>query len=160
MYCFPYPANNKLSNGGLKHLKNPIFDNLAVLSLTGCDLHEQDIQDLTSRPWNNLESIWISYNNFGLKGVELIVACQWPKLISLHLSTPYIDPGGNTLDDKGVETLLKYDWSGLKRFFLSSCSITDYGVERLCLCDWPFLETLKLNRNRITSKGIFELSKV
>ena len=76
-------ANNNLT-GGIKNLAN--FPQLSVLSVTDCKLNDDDVKDLVGLPWENLESIWISYNKIGVKGVESFVSHKWPKLISLHFS--------------------------------------------------------------------------
>ena len=54
--------------------------------MTGCQLTDEDMGNLVQCPWNKLVSIWISYNSFGLKGIEHINSHKWPSLISLHLS--------------------------------------------------------------------------
>ena len=43
--------------------------------------------DLVEHPWDNLESLWLSYNHIGPKGISHLINHKWPKLTSLHLST-------------------------------------------------------------------------
>lgn len=52
-----------------------------------CDLSDNDIADLVEQPWDNLESLWLSYNHIGPKGIKHLISHKWPKLTSLHLST-------------------------------------------------------------------------
>ena len=106
-----------------------------------------------------MESIWVSYNSFGLKGVELIAGLSVAQANISPFKYVLCKSGGNKLGDEGVRALMKYDWSNLKKIFLSGCSISDEGLELLCVSDWPNLELLKLNRNRITSRGVVELSR-
>ena len=70
--------------GGLKHLA--AFSKLAVLGLTDCNITDDDVKELVALPWDNLESIWISYNKIGIKGVNCFISHKWPKLVSLHIS--------------------------------------------------------------------------
>ena len=84
LYLLHNQAQNNLS-GGIKHLSP--FSHLSVLGLTDCKLGDDDVPDLVALPWDNLESIWISYNKIGVKGIECFIGHKWPKLISLHIST-------------------------------------------------------------------------
>ena len=70
--------------GGLKHLA--AFSKLSVLGLTDCNITDDDVKELVALPWDNLESIWISYNKIGIKGVNCFISHKWPKLVSLHFS--------------------------------------------------------------------------
>ena len=70
----------------------------------------------------------------------------------------YFHSGGNAFRDEGLKILLKFNWSQLRKLFLSGCLLTDEGLDYLP-SEWPNLEVLKLNRNSITSKGLTELSK-
>ena len=70
--------------GGIKHLA--AFSQLSILSLAHCKLTDDDMRDLADLSWENLKSIWISYNYFDAKGVGYLTSGKWPKLTSLHLS--------------------------------------------------------------------------
>ena len=83
-YLYDDSAQNNLA-GGIKHLA--AFSHLSNLGLTDCKLDDDDIKDLAGLSWENLESVWISYNKFHSKGVEYLISGKWPKLTSLHLST-------------------------------------------------------------------------
>ena len=76
-------ANNNLQ-GGMKQLSN--FQKVNTLSLTDCQLTDEDLRELVSLPWENLQSIWISYNKISAKGVQYLTEHKWPQLTSLHLS--------------------------------------------------------------------------
>lgn len=100
--------------------------------MSNCDIDDDDLKDLVAQPWDNLESIWMSYNAFTAKGIEYISAHPWPSLVSLHMSTEMINKGGNLLYDQGVLNLLKGNWSKLKKLYLSFCHISDEGIFQIC----------------------------
>lgn len=45
-----------------------------------CGLVEEDIEEIVTHPWDRLESLWLSYNHFGVKGIKTLSSKDWPKL--------------------------------------------------------------------------------
>ena len=72
-----------------------------------CDLSDNDIADLIEHPWDNLESLWLSYNHIGPKGINHLISHKWPKLISLHLSTPFMTQAETSSTIKASKTSQK-----------------------------------------------------
>ena len=56
--------------------------------MSRCEITDEDIKELVAHPWPSLESIWLSYNQFGAKAMTYIADHDWPRLVSIHLSTP------------------------------------------------------------------------
>lgn len=54
--------------------------------MSNCGITDEDLKDFVEQPWNNLESIWMSYNAFTAKGIQYFSTHEWPNLVSIHMS--------------------------------------------------------------------------
>lgn len=73
-------SDNPLGKGCGEVIVKHKWSNLVVLALGKCGLVEEDIEEIVTHPWDKLESLWLSYNHFGVKGIKTLSSKDWPKL--------------------------------------------------------------------------------
>jgi len=174
-------SNNKISDAGLESLVQANWSQLERLNLC-CTRITTDGMKILSKDHNctNLKVIDLSNNKIYDEGIKSFVLANWSQLEQLNLRSTGItadgiitlSKGNNWLDfkvldlsdnkiyNKGIESLVKANWSKLERLNLCCTGITTDGMKILSkYYNWPNLKVIDLSKNSILDEGIKSIVK-
>ena len=112
---------------------------LKHLDLSGCDLQDDFVVQLTTGQWPLLQKLNLSQNFLGLQGVSQLVAGQWPNLVLLDLQyndfdhiVAYSYDSSVIEENKSFVKSIKVKWPAVE-LRITQDYMTDWTIKQLSL---------------------------